>query len=208
MAPIEDYALLGDLHTAALVGRDGAIDWLCLPRFDHPACFAALLGDEDAGTWRLAPAAGGVTSRRSYRGETLVLESEWDTSDGTVRVIDCMPPRDESAAVVRLVQGLSGRVPMRMDLRLRFDYGHVVPWVRREDDDLKAVAGPDAVWLRTPVRLRGEDRKTIAEFEVESGQCIPFVLSHNASHLRRPHPVDAEAVIADTERFWTEWASN
>jgi GH15 family glucan-1,4-alpha-glucosidase len=208
MAPIEDYALLGDLHTAALVGRDGAIDWLCLPRFDTPACFAALLGEEDAGTWRLAPAAGGAASRRAYRSETLVLESEWDTPDGTVRVIDCMPPRDESASVVRVVQGVSGRVPMRMDLLLRFDYGHVVPWVRREGEDLKAVAGPDAVWLRTPVRLRGEDRRTVAEFEVESGQCIPFVLSHNASHLPRPKPVDAEAVVADTERFWTEWVSD
>src|SRR5690242_10959815 len=177
---IEDYALLGDLHTAALVGRDGAIDWLCLPRFDTPACFAALLGGEDAGTWRLAPAAGGAATRRAYRRETLVLETEWDTPDGTVRVIDCMPPRDENAAVVRVVQGVSGRVPMHMNSVLRFDYGHVMPWVRREDEDLKAVAGPDAVWLRTPVRLRGENKRTVAEFAVAANQCVPFVLSHNA----------------------------
>jgi GH15 family glucan-1,4-alpha-glucosidase len=208
MAAIEDYALIGDLHTAALVGRGGSIDWLCLPRFDTPACFAGLLGDENAGTWRLAPAASSVATRRSYRGETLVLESEWDTPEGTVRVIDCMPPRNESAAVVRVVEGVTGRVPMRMDLILRFDYGHVVLWVRQQDEDLTAIAGPDAVWLRTPVRLRSQDMKTVAEFDVDSGQHIPFVLGHNASHLPRPEPVDAEAVVADTERFWTEWISD
>ena len=207
MAAIEDYALLGDLHTAALVGRDGAIDWLCLPRFDSPACFAALLGDEDAGCWRLAPAAGGVAARRRYRGETLVLDSEWDTPEGTVRVVDCMPPRDKGAAVVRVVQGLTGRVPMRMVLRLRFDYGHVVPWVRRRGEDLVAVAGPDAAWLRTPVPLHGQGMRTVAEFEVSAAQLIPFVLSHNASLLPPPQPVDVELAIADTERFWTDWVS-
>jgi GH15 family glucan-1,4-alpha-glucosidase len=207
MALIEDYALLGDLHTAALVGRDGAIDWLCLPRFDAPACFAALVGGDDAGTWRLAPVAGGVASRRTYRGETPVLESEWDTREGTVRVVDCMPPRDESAAVVRVVQGLTGRVPMRMKLKFRFDYGHVMPWIRRRGEDLAAVAGPDAVWLRTPVPLRGQDMTTVAEFDVEAGQHIPFVLSYNASHLDRPQPVDAKEAVADTERRWTKWVS-
>jgi GH15 family glucan-1,4-alpha-glucosidase len=207
VALIEDYALLSDLHTAALVGRDGAIDWLCLPRFDSPACFAALLGDGNAGTWRIAPTAGGAASRRGYRGETLVLESEWDTREGTVRVIDCMPPRDENAAVVRIVEGVSGRVPMRMDFRLRFDYGHVVPWVRSRDEELAAIAGPDAVWLRTTVQMRGQDKATVADFEVDSGQRIPFVLTHNASHLTRPEPVDAEKAVADTERFWTDWVS-
>jgi GH15 family glucan-1,4-alpha-glucosidase len=124
---IEDYGLLGDLHTAALVGCDGSIDWLCLPRFDSPACFAALLGDEHAGFWRLAPASGGLCTRRRYRGDSLILETEWDTPNGCVRVIDTMPPRGEAADVVRVVEGVSGRVPMRMALLLRFDYGRIVP---------------------------------------------------------------------------------
>ena len=208
MAAIEDYALLGDLHTAALVGRDGAIDWLCLPRFDTPACFAALLGDARAGCWQLAPAAGGPAARRRYRGETLVLESEWDTPEGTVRIVDCMPPRDEHPTVVRVVQGVTGRVPMRMLLALRFDYGHVVPWVRRWGEDLVAIAGPDAVWVRTPVELRGEDMQTVAEFEVAEGHEVPFVLTHSASHLPRPEPLDVADAIADTERFWSDWISD
>ena len=145
MTLVEDYALLGDLQTAALVGRDGSIDWLSLPRFDSPACFSALLGDREAGRWQLAPAGGGPATRRAYRGDTLVLESEWDTAAGTVRVIDFMPPRGSEPDVVRIVEGVTGCVPMRMDLRLRFDYGHIVPWVRRQDGDLAAVAGPDAV---------------------------------------------------------------
>ncbi|MEO3753840.1 glycoside hydrolase family 15 protein [Streptomyces sp. B6B3] len=204
-APIEDYALLGDLQTAALVGRDGSIDWLCLPRFDSPACFAALLHDESAGRWQLAPAAGGPVTRRRYRGDSLVLESEWRTPEGEVRVVDCMPLRGEAADVVRLVEGLSGRVPMRMDLRLRFDYGHVVPWVSRAGEDLGAVAGPDAVWLRTPVRTHGVDLTTRAEFTVEAGQRVPFVLTYQASHLPRPQPVEAGSAIRDTERFWSDW---
>lgn len=130
---IEDYGLLGDTQTAALVGRDGSVDWLCLPRFDSPACFAALLGDEDAGFWRVAPAAGGLCTRRRYRGDTLILETEWDTPEGTVRLIDFMPPRGEAADVVRIVEGVSGRVPMHMALRLRFDYGRIVPWVRHRE---------------------------------------------------------------------------
>ncbi|GAT12329.1 glucoamylase [Mycolicibacterium novocastrense] len=207
MALIEDYALLGDLQTAALVGRDGAIDWLCLPRFDSPACFAALLGGEEAGLWRLGPAAGGPATRRRYRGDSLVLESEWDTPDGTVRVLDCMPPRGGAADVVRVVEGVSGRVPMRMTLRLRFDYGHIVPWVRREDGVLAAVAGPDAVWLHTPVAYRGEDLTTVAEFEVAAGQRLPFVLVYTESHLPRPEPVDPERALVDTERFWSDWIS-
>ncbi|OBG22992.1 glucoamylase [Mycolicibacterium celeriflavum] len=207
MPPIEDYALLGDLQTAALVSREGAIDWLCLPRFDSPACFAALLDDDPAGTWRLAPASGGPATRRAYRGDSLVLDSEWDTPDGTVRVIDFMPPRDESAEVVRIVEGVTGRVPMRMTLRLRFDYGHVVPWVRRRGDDLSAVAGPDAVWLRTPVPTQGRELTTFAEFDVTAGQRIPFVLTHQLSHLPRPQPVAAGQALHDTERFWTEWMS-
>ena len=206
MAPlIEDYALLGDLHTAALVSRDGAIDWLCLPRFDSPACFAALLHDEHAGTWRIAPASGGPVSRRCYRGDSLIMSSEWDTPDGTVRVLDFMPPRRQGADVVRIVEGVSGRVPMRMLLRLRFDYGSVIPWVRHEEDQLAAVAGPDAVWLRTPVRLSGRDLATHAEFTVAAGDRVPFVLTHRASHRPHPDPVDAETALDDTERFWQEW---
>jgi len=202
---IEDYALLGDLHTAALVGRDGSIDWLCLPRFDSPACFAALLHDERAGHWLLAPSTGGPATRRRYRDHSLILESEWDTEDGTVRVVDCMPPRGEAADVVRVVEGVSGRVTMRMRLALRFDYGHIVPWVRRQGEDLGAIAGPDAVWLRTPVALHGVEQTTVAEFSVEAGQRIPFVLTYQPSHLPRPRPVDVDVAIAETEGFWSDW---
>ncbi|GAB2964943.1 glycoside hydrolase family 15 protein [Amycolatopsis acidiphila] len=208
MAPlIEDYALLGDLHTAALLARDGGIDWLCLPRFDSPACFAALLHDEHAGTWRLGPAAGGPATRRRYLGDTLIMASEWDTPDGTVRVLDFMPPRGEAPDVVRIVEGVSGRVPMRMLLRLRFDYGSVIPWVRHQDGGLAAVAGPDAVWLRTPVDLHGDDKATHAEFTVEAGQRIPFVLTHHASHLPHPKAAEPDQALADTRRFWAGWSS-
>jgi len=148
---IEDYALIGDLHTAALVGRDGSIDWLCLPRFDSPACFAALLDGDEAGRWLLAPVEGGSCTRRAYRRDTLILETEWVTATGSVRVTDCMPVRRQTADVVRVVEGVTGSVRMQTELRLRFDYGHIVPWVRRVPGCLTAVAGPDAVWLRTPV---------------------------------------------------------
>jgi GH15 family glucan-1,4-alpha-glucosidase len=202
---IEDYALLGDLQTAALVGRDGAIDWLCLPHFDSPACFAAMVGGPEAGQWHLAPAAGGQAARRRYRDDSLILETEWDTTGGRVRVIDFMPPRGEAADVVRIVEGLSGRVAMVTTLRLRFDYGHVVPWVRQRDNGLSAVAGPDAVWLRTPVQTHGRDLTTVAEFTIDEGQRIPFVLTHQLSHLPPPEPVDAEQALAETERFWSVW---
>ncbi|MGC9540520.1 glycoside hydrolase family 15 protein [Streptomyces sp. UG1] len=204
-AAIEDYAMVGDLHTATLVARDGSIDWLCLPRFDSPACFAALLHDEEAGRWLLAPASGGPATHRRYRGDTLILESEWRTTEGTVRVVDCMPLRGEAADVVRVVEGLSGCVPMRMELRLRFDYGYLAPWVRRDGTDLAAVAGPDAIWLHTPVQLRGRAGTTLAEFTVSAGQRVPFVLTHAPSHLPRPQPVDAERALADTEAYWTSW---
>ena len=209
MALIEDYGLVGDLQTAALVGRDGSVNWLCLPLFDSPACFAALLHDEAAGSWRLAPAVGGSCTRRSYRGDSLVLQTEWDTSEGTVRVIDFMPPRGEAADLVRIVEGLHGRVPMKLTLRLRMDYGQIVPWVRhhhsREATVMSAVAGPDAVWLDTPTSLHGEDLTTRAEFEVAAGDRIPFVLTHAPSYRPRPTPVDAEQALRDTEQFWTEW---
>ncbi|RPF28747.1 glycoside hydrolase family 15 protein [Georgenia muralis] len=202
---IEDYATVGDLHTMALVGRDGAIDWLCLPRFDSPACFAALLGNDDAGTWRIAPAGAGMCSRRRYRGDSLVLETEWDTPDGTVRLIDLMPVRDREADVVRIVEGVSGRVPMRMELRLRFDYGHVVPWVKRHGHELSAIAGPDAVWLDTPAPLEGRNLTTVSEFEVSAGQRVPFVLTHHPSHQPAPARRDPERVLAETEAFWADW---
>ena len=168
---IEDYALLGDLHTAALLSRDGSIDWLCLPRFDSPACFAALLHDETAGTWRIAPAEGGHATRRRYDGDTLIVHTEWDTRDGTVRLIDFMPPRGEAADVVRIVEGVAGRVPMRMLMRLRFDYGNVVPWVRHEGGQLEAVAGPDSVWLHSPIPLHHK-----REHDGGSASCADFAV--------------------------------
>jgi GH15 family glucan-1,4-alpha-glucosidase len=202
---IEDYALLGDLQTAALVGRDGSIDWLCLPHFDSPACFAALLGDEDNGHWRIAPAGGGTCTRRQYRGDTLVLETVWETPDGTVRVVDCMPPRGEAPDVVRVVEGVSGRVPMHSVLRLRFDYGRVVPWVRRVNGQVAAIAGPDSAWLATPAPLEGRDLATHSEFAVSAGERVPFVLTWSPSWLRAPKPVDGYAAVDETEGWWAEW---
>jgi GH15 family glucan-1,4-alpha-glucosidase len=205
---IEDYGLIGDLHTAALVGRNGSIDWLCLPRFDSPACFAALLGTADNGFWQLAPASaadtGNCTSRQ-YRGDSLILETEWQTPDGTVRVFDFMPPRGQAADVVRIVEGVSGRVPMRMQLRLRFDYGRIVPWVRRTDDAWEALAGPDATWLSTPVPTRGEELTTCADFTVGEGDRVPFVLTYRPSYEGRPNPVDPEQALRDTEQYWSDW---
>jgi GH15 family glucan-1,4-alpha-glucosidase len=206
-APIEAYGLLGDMHTAALVGRNGSIDWLCLPRIDSPACFASLLGGEDAGFWRVAPAGGGECTRRSYRGDTLILETEWDTAEGAVRVIDFMPPRGRTPDVVRIVEGLRGSVPMAMDLKLRFDYGNVVPWVHHTDGQLAAVAGPDAAWLSTEVPLHGRDFATEGRFTVRSGQRVPFVLTYSPSHLPSPTPADPERALRDTERFWQDFVA-
>src|SRR5689334_4786891 len=167
---IEDYALIGDCQTAALVGRDGSIDWLCLPRFDSGACFAALLGKPEHGRWKLAPAGEVRRTSRRYRDETLVLETDCETDSGAVRVIDCMPPRSQAADVVRLVRGLRGRVAMRMELILRFDYGAIVPWVRHLDNGgLTAIAGPDLVRVLAGVEMKGENFHTVAEFEVAEG---------------------------------------
>jgi GH15 family glucan-1,4-alpha-glucosidase len=206
--PLEDYALLGDLHTAALLSRAGGIDWLCLPRFDSPACFAALLHDERAGTWTLAPASGGPATRRGYRGDSLIMSNEWDTPSGTVRVLDFMPPRVREPGIVRIVEGVRGRVPMRMLLRPRFHYGSVTPWVRHEGGEYAAVAGPDAVWLRTPVPLSDRDHAASAQFTVRAGDRIPFVLAHHPSHEPPPDLVDAERALADTEAFWADWMSH
>ncbi|WP_372593154.1 glycoside hydrolase family 15 protein [Actinotalea sp.] len=204
--PIEDYGLIGDLQTAALVGRDGSIDWLCLPRFDSPACFAALLADERAGRWLLAPAGGGRATSRRYRGDSLVLESTWRTETGTVRVIDLMPPRGEVADVVRLVEGVDGSVEMRGELRLRFDYGRVRPWVRDRDGSVRAVAGPDAVLLHADVPVHLHEGDVLARFTVAAGERLGFVLTHAVSYRPEPAPVDAEQALAATEEYWARWA--
>ncbi len=204
---VEHYAIIGDTETAALVGNDGSIDWLCLPRFDSAAVFAALLGTEEHGRWQLVPASPIRATRRRYRGDSLILETEFDTDEGTVRLVDFMPMRNHVHDVVRIVQGVRGRVPMRMDLRLRFDYGRIVPWVHREGTDLVAVAGPDAVWLRTPLPTRGENLATVAEFTVSEGFSVPFVLTWQASHLPTPSAVEPSVLLAATEEYWREWMS-
>ena len=203
---IEDYALLGDTHTAALVGTNGSIDWLCLPRFDSGACFAALLGDEKNGFWQIAPAAGYQRVRRRYRGETLVLETDFDTAEGVVRVVDCMPRRSDHASVVRVVQGISGRVRMRMDLVVRFDYGWIVPWMRRVGEHLHGVAGPDFVCLVTPVETRGENFRTVAEFNVGPGDEVPFVFSWHSQYSDGACGDDAANQVAQTEAWWKAWS--
>jgi GH15 family glucan-1,4-alpha-glucosidase len=203
---IEDYGVIGDLQTAGLVGRTGSIDWLCVPRFDSASCFGALLGSRDNGRWLIAPAEGGPATERRYRGRTLILESEWQTSTGRVRVIDFMPPRGRTPDVVRIVEGLEGTVEMESQLVIRFDYGSVIPWVRRLDDELLiAVGGPDALTLVTPVELQPEGMSHRAEFRVQEGDRVPFVLTWFASHDRRPKRVDAETALAETERFWLDW---
>jgi GH15 family glucan-1,4-alpha-glucosidase len=207
MARIEDYGLIGDLQTAALVSREGSIDWLCFPRFDSGACFAALLGDAENGHWTLQPAGEFRSPYRRYTDDTLILESTFETSEGSARLIDFMPPRGSTPDVVRIVEGVSGRVEMRMELVLRFDYGSVVPWVRALDGDLIAIAGPEAVVLRTPVELQGRDFRTYASFTVSEGDRVPFVLTWFRSHEPRPEGVDPEAALEDTISYWTDWAS-
>lgn len=205
MSQIEDYALIGDLRTAALVGRDGSIDWLCLPDFDSAACFAALLGGDDAGLWRLAPSEADECTERHYRDDTLILETTWNTPTGTVRVTDAMPPRGHAADIVRVVEGLRGAVEMSMALRIRFDYGHIVPWVRKTEDGINAIAGPDSVWLRTPVKLTGKTLTTEATFTVHAGERVPFVLTYQPSHEPEPRAVNPEKALHDTEGFWAAW---
>ncbi|HWQ25028.1 MAG TPA: glycoside hydrolase family 15 protein [Gaiellaceae bacterium] len=205
-ARIEDYGLIGDLQSAALVSRDGCIDWLCLPRFDSGALFAALLGTEENGHWTIQPQGAFRSPGRSYRGDTLVLETSFETPEGEARLLDFMPPRDTRPDVVRIVEGVRGRVSMRMELVLRFDYGWIVPWVRNLQGTLVAIAGPDAVAVRTPVRLEGRDLRTHASFSVEAGERIPFVLTWYPSHHPVPEPVDAESALAETLSFWTDWA--
>jgi GH15 family glucan-1,4-alpha-glucosidase len=205
---IEDYAVIGDTHTAALVGLNGSIDWLCLPRFDSSACFAALLGSEENGHWRIAPAGGVKATRRKYRGDSLVLVTEFETDTGTVEVIDCMPPREVHPQVARLVKGVKGRVEMRMELVVRFEYGSVVPWVWSELGLLELVAGPDALSLWTPIDTRGEDLQTVAEFSVGEGQRIPFSLSWRPPSDPPPRPVAPDFAIRETTRWWQAWAES
>ena len=203
---IEDYALIGDCKTAALVGRDGSIDWLCWPRFDLPACFAALLGRADNGRWLIAPQGSPIGARRRYRPGTLVLETEFQTEAGSAVVIDFMRPAD-GADLVRIVTGRSGRVVFQTELVVRFNYGSAVPWVNRLDDGtLNAIAGPERVVLRTPATLYGEDLRTVGEFAVEAGESIPFVLSYGPS-FQSPRPaIDPFDALARTEAFWRQWS--
>ncbi|GAB4100926.1 glycoside hydrolase family 15 protein [Sinomonas halotolerans] len=207
MARIEDYAVIGDLQTAALVGMDGSIDWLCLPHFDSPSCFGALLGTPDHGRWRIAPVGAATCTSRRYLPGTLVLESVWETDDGAARVVDFMPPRDSACDVVRIVEGVSGSVPVEMDLALRFDYGHVVPWVRRREGVLHAVAGPDAAYVTTTAPLVGRDRRTVSAFTVGPGDRVPFVLTWRPSHERWEPCADAEVSLERTLAYWDEWSS-
>jgi len=204
---IEDYALIGDTQSAALVGRDGSIDWLCLPRFDSGACFAALIGTPEQGRWLLAPEAQVRETRRRYRGDTLVLETEFQTADGVVRVVDAMPIRTTFPDLVRMVEGVRGKVRMRMELIIRFDYGSIVPWVRKIGQHrLLAVGGPDAIELRSPVPTRGEDLTTVATFDVAEGERLPFLLSWHPSHEAPAVATDPIKELLDTERHWQRWA--
>jgi len=204
--PIEDYALIGNTRTAALVGRDGSIDWLCLPRFDSGACFAALLGDSGHGRWLLAPRSPAPRVRRAYRAGTLVLETEFETEDGAVRVTDSMPHGSGRSDVVRLVQGLRGSVEMQTELVIRFDYGALVPWVRRLAGGLAATAGPDSLELRTVVPLHGADHATRGEFRIGAGEMVSFALTHFPSHEGPPAPIDPEAACAATTNWWQDWS--
>ena len=203
---IEDYALVGDLQTAALVSRAGSIDWCCFPRFDSGACFAALLGGPEHGRWLLAPSAVVRRSTRRYRHNTLVLESVYETDEGSVRAIEFMPPRGTAPDIVRIVEGLDGDVRMRSELAIRFDFGKIVPWVRRVDHARVATAGPDALCLRTPVEIHGEGMTTVSEFVLGRGERIPFALTWFPSHQELPGEIDPEVALAETEDYWLDWA--
>jgi len=207
MTLIEDYALIGDLQTGALVSRYGAVDWLCFPRFDSGALFAALLGTPENGHWTIQPHGEFRPLSRRYRDDTLVLESELETDTGVVRLIDFMPPRETNPDLVRIVEGVRGRVDMRMELVLRFDYGSIVPWVRTLEGTLVAIAGPDAVLLRTPVEQEGRDMRTYAEFSVGEGDRVPFVLRWFPSDQTPPEPIEPERALEETVAFWEEWAA-
>jgi GH15 family glucan-1,4-alpha-glucosidase len=204
---IEDYGLIGDTQTAALVGRDGSIDWLCLPHFDSGACFAALLGDRRHGRWLLAPVAPPATVSRRYLPNTLILETTFEVAGGAVRVLDFMPPRQAEPDLIRIVEGVHGEVAMQMELILRFDYGAVVPWMRNLDGHLRAIGGPDAVSIYTPMETFGKDLTTCAAFTVRPGDRIPFLIMWHPSHVTSPEPVDPLAALEDTKDWWEEWCA-
>jgi GH15 family glucan-1,4-alpha-glucosidase len=206
---IEEYAIVGDMQSVALIGTDGSVDWLCLPRFDSEASFAALLGTDDHGHWRIAPTVPGTSGpTRRYAGDTLILETQWETPSGVVRVTDFMPPRDDEPPVlVRLVTGVSGTVDMSLELRVRFGYGSIVPWTVRTRDGITATAGPDSLWLRTPVPLIGRDMAHVARFRVAAGDSVPFVLTYLPSHHGEPAPLDPFVALERTRKFWDDWAS-
>jgi GH15 family glucan-1,4-alpha-glucosidase len=209
MARIEDYGLIGDLQTAALVGRDGSIDWACFPRFDSGACFAALLGTSEHGRWIISPRVDAREAGRRYRPRTLVLETEWETETGSVRLIDFMPPRGKAPDIVRIVEGVRGEMEMASELVIRFDYGSTVPWVRRLDgNDRLAIAGPDALCFRSGVDHRGENLRTLAEFTVREGERVPFTLTWYPSNEDPPDAIHAEHALRDTVDYWTEWAAS
>jgi len=205
---LEDYALIGDCETAALVGRDGSIDWLCWPRFDSGACFASLLGDHGNGRWLIGARDAGAQVERRYRKDTLILETHIETKDGAATLVDFMPPRGRTSHVVRLAQGRRGTVALRTEFIIRFDYGSLFPWVtRQEDGSLHAVAGPDMAVLRTAVPLTAQGRRHVGEFSVLAGQTVSFVLTYERSHLPPPAPIDPAAALSDTETFWRDWST-
>jgi GH15 family glucan-1,4-alpha-glucosidase len=204
---IEDYAIIGDLQTCALVGRDGSIDWMCVPRFDSPACFAALLGTPEHGRWRIAPQGEVQSVQRRYRGDSLILETTFETETGSVRVVDFMPIRTDAIDLMRIVEGVEGRVAMCMELVIRFDYGSIVPWVRAIDGGIRAIAGPDTVYLRADVPLRGENYTTVAEFEVGAGERVSFDLTWCGLPDGQPRREDPRTCLTELEDFWREWSA-
>ncbi len=203
--PIEDYAVIGDTQTAALVARNGSIDWLCLPRFDSPACFASLLGDASHGRWQICPTAPVTACQRRYRGNSLVLETELTTATGTVRLTDCMPPRERTPDLVRIVEGVSGEVELVMELVIRFDYGSIVPWVRQIDGMWRAIGGPDAVSLWSTVPVHGEDLTTKATFRVKPGERVEFLLVWHPSHEGVTRHLEPVAAVEATCAWWEDW---
>jgi GH15 family glucan-1,4-alpha-glucosidase len=206
---IEDYGLIGDCETAALVGRDGSIDWLCWPAFDSDACFAALLGTHRHGRWLIAPAEDVTKCSRRYWDNTLILETQFETANGAVALIDFMPPRGNASDVVRLVRGVSGKVKLQMELVIRFGFGIDIPWVKRtEDGALLAICGQDMTVLRTPIETCGRDLTTVADFEVNANETIPFVLTYGPSHLPLPKPINPAQALEDTKGFWIDWCSH
>jgi GH15 family glucan-1,4-alpha-glucosidase len=207
-SPIESYAVIGDCETAALVGLDGSIDWLCLPNFSSDACFARLLGDEDNGRWRIAPAVEGCKTTRTYRNDSLILETTFECPEFAVTLIDFMPVRVDNPNLVRVVKGIRGAAPIKMDLAFRFNYGASTPWVTSIDDGIKAIVGPDLVVFRTAAPLNGQHMTTVSEFTVNEGETIDFVMSYGPSHLPLPPVIDVQQSLEETQAFWEEWSHN